>query len=1402
MKKPVWLIAFILCAISAHATFRTWVGGGANNKWSTAANWSPAGTPVNGDRLSLSVSGTTTVDDIIGLRLDELIVGNDQTILGTNAVLGTNWNVLVLDDDGDGIGITCGFGGGVNTVRVGIELGSSLTFESQAGLLLIGQPLNLNGHVLHLVTDAAVSTSVINFGDWDGRIFGSGVVHVESVNGSPSQHGDVQFSGSTGANNLTGFNFIRVHEYTYLTLKKIGGISINSRLEVGTNGTVDCSFNPQFAPSAEVVVYAGGRLLGGGEVHQMGTLEMHGNALVDSEGGTIVVRTNLIGDGTYGTPVIAGNLLLSNNVVLSTSGSATVDLDIPANIAGGSFSKTGVGVVVFRGTNTFTGTLSVNDGIVEARSPMAFGSTSGATWLNNGTIVLRGAAIGNEPLTCAGTEYRLDGLYGSLLFGYDNSSWAGTVTLNTNLVVYSGDTTTFSGSIQGPGGLDVFYDTVRLSGSAANTFTGPTWVHGLKLELNKSFNTPAVSPALIIGGVGNDTSEVRWLNSFQMPAVNSVTIYTNGLARITNFSELFGPLTFTGGRVNLGTSGTLNLTGTVTVNPSPEEAEIDGATSAGGLTLGLPTTCYMEYAATYGCDLSISSRITAGGINKIGSGILCLYGNSSYSGMNTISAGEIFALHNGALGNATAGTVVSNGATLSYGSSVTSIGDRVVLNGIGAYGPSYGALYADGTTTNSGQVSLGSSATIGVDSSGHFYIPSVMDGTGDLTKTGAGTLTLSGVNANTYLGQTFVNRGLMQLSKGGQVAIPNHVTIGTGQPGAPNATLRYLAGSSSAVVGNFTVNETGLLDFNGQSESFSLLGASFTLNGGGDVWLGGGTVTLPQGSLTVIEPGTSGASTIGNATNTGHVLLPANMFANTHTFAVNAAASPSGPELSIYANLEASSGTAHVIKSGAGTMRLSGNNTYTGQLAINDGKVTLASATATGAAGSSVIVNSNAVLAFEGSFTFNSETLNLNGTAPVQVIMGSGDVFWNGPVTLNKNSTIQIGAGGALETQNAITGSGTLTKTGAGQLYMSSGTANTYTNVTWVKEGDLLLNHTTINSTILGPLIIGDGVGGADADKVYVARVRQIANTVPVTIHSSGLLDIVSGKSDAFGALSGSGHVLLESSTDLEVGLDDGSSTFSGLITGSGNFWKHGTGTMILSGNNTHTGFTLVEGGGKLIINGSQPSSAVIVSNVATLGGSGTVGSITANNATISPGTSAGILSCASLSANSSDIVQIELNGLSPGSGHDQINVSGSVNLANAALNATLGFASAASNTFTIINKAGASTVGGTFQGLPQNAVFNISGIPFRISYTGGTGNDVVLTQLLPPPALTSMTLTGSNLRFSWPSNYTGFTLESNTNLNNSVWAIVSPSPVLSGTNYVVTNSVSGSQKYFRLRSP
>lgn len=69
-----------------------------------------------------------------------------------------------------------------------------------------------------------------------------------------------------------------------------------------------------------------------------------------------------------------------------------------------------------------------------------------------------------------------------------------------------------------------------------------------------------------------------------------------------------------------------------------------------------------------------------------------------------------------------------------------------------------------------------------------------------------------------------------------------------------------------------------------------------------------------------------------------------------------------------------------------------------------------------------------------------------------------------------------------------------------------------------------------------------------------------------------------------------------------------------------------------------------------------------------------------------------------------------------------------------------------------------------------------------------------------PPPRLSIQRSANTNVVLSWATSATGFTLESKTNLNTNIWNVVTNAPAVTGTNNVVTNPVSGSMRFYRLR--
>ncbi len=195
---------------------------------------------------------------------------------------------------------------------------------------------------------------------------------------------------------------------------------------------------------------------------------------------------------------------------------------------------------------------------------------------------------------------------------------------------------------------------------------------------------------------------------------------------------------------------------------------------------------------------------------------------------------------------------------------------------------------------------------------------------------------------------------------------------------------------------------------------------------------------------------------------------------------------------------------------------------------------------------------------------------------------------------------------------------------------------------------------------------------------------------------------------------------------------------------------------VYVSGNNPFTGSTVVNG--DWYIAGSLGSSSVDVTSTGGVRGTGTINApVTVENGGNLGAGRIGSLATGSLSLASGSAVTLAMAAPTPGS-YDQFNVQGNVSLGGATLNASLATAPNAGAQFEIIDNQGSNPVSSTFAGLPEGTVFSISGYPFRISYQGGDGNDVVLTALAPlaytagpitgpPPLALQLDNTGTNLQ-------------------------------------------------------
>jgi len=581
----------------------------------------------------------------------------------------------------------------------------------------------------------------------------------------------------------------------------------------------------------------------------------------------------------------------------------------------------------------------------------------------------------------------------------------------------------------------------------------------------------------------------------------------------------------------------------------------------------------------------------------------------------------------------------------------------------------------------------------------------------------------------------------------------NSITIsGSGYTVGGNATTLTGSLADSSVAGTNTIS-LGLTFAATRTVTVSNAATTLTISGvisgaGGLTKSGSGTVTLSAANtytgVTTINVGTiaiaadaglgaaPGAPTAGKLTFGGGTLRTTASFtvaANRGIALTGAGTISTDPGTTLtYGGIIA--GASPLTKAGTGTLIVSGANTYTGATAISAGTLQL---------GATNAVPSGSAVTVSGGATFD-----LRGFSD-----GIGSLAGAGTVTSGAAGAVTLTAGG----NNASTtfsgliqnGSGTvaLTKTGTGTLTLSG--ANTYSGATTVSAGVLdVQNNTALGATAGATTVAGgaalqlEGSGLVVAEPVTLngtgiaggGALRQVANTNTwsgaITLGSAARVNADAGTLTVSGGITNGGFL-------LTVGGAGNTTVSTTVISGTGGLTKDGTGTVTLSANNTYTGTTTVSAG-TLLVNGSQSSSAVSL-NGGTLGGTGTVGAITSTGSggSVAPGVGVGILASGNVNWSSgSPGFVVQLNGTTAGTGYDQLNVTGSVNLGGATLSGTLGFSPPNGTSFTIINNDGGDAVIGTFAGLPEGSTVVLSGQSLQISYVGGTGNDVVLSVVAP----------------------------------------------------------------------
>ncbi|MEI7782879.1 MAG: autotransporter-associated beta strand repeat-containing protein, partial [Betaproteobacteria bacterium] len=951
-----------------------------------------------------------------------------------------------------------------------------------------------------------------------------------------------------------------------------------SALTVNAGSVVD--YNTASVGSLGVPIANAGTIAFTGNSHVSVTGVISGTGAVTKAGAGTVTFS---GANTYsgGTTVSAGTLTAGSGSALGTGAvslgaSAVLDLTYSGTVALGSTLSMAAGSAITNSANTSNLTVAGASTLVGNVNTAGHQTYTGAVTLS-----------GNTTLTTLNTSQA--NTNGNITFGSTVDSSVGN---NHDLSVSNGSgSTVFGGAV----GASTSIGNLALNGTGSitlnanvttagnQTYSGPVTVAaGVTLTANDGLG----SMGIITNGNNNNsyyafgvpsTSNLAETNYYWVASGSSSASITS--ASNDNIGIMFFNNTGSLNGAGAGSSWCCyNYPVLVNAGKSNYLSSISVVSRGDGMTNRMPT-----FVSVYGSNTPFTSSYTytngMGNSNSISN--VAIQGTGYQQSNFTL-------LGSGAISFAAGGPSLSNSVSISSSSAYqyyqlvftttggTSSGvspnlaGPLALNAINLYGQSISntinfnqAVTANGALT----INAGSLSAAGLSAAGSVLINSRNDSTitgsisdgsaaASLTKSGAGTLSLSGTN--TFTGGTTIAAGTLQVGSGGTTgSLPGSVSnsgalvinrsnaltlsgdiSGTGsvtQAGTGTVTLsgtntysggttvsagtlQVGAGSTSGsiegdVVNNATLafDRSGNLSYSGVvsgTGAVTKAGSGTLLLSGANTYSGGTTVSA--GTLQVGAGGTSG-SIAGNVVNSA-------------TLAFNRSDALS------YAGVI--SGTGAVTKDGAGTITLTGANTYSGGTTVSAGTLAVGSGSALGTG--AVSLGASAIL-----------DLTYSGT----VALGSTLSMAAGSAITNSANTSNLSVAGASTLVGNVNTSGNQTYTGA--VTLSGDTTLTTLNTSQTNTNGTITFGATVDGTSSGAqsLTVTSGTGA-------VAFGSAVGNTAPLSAltitggtTSTGQTTTLGGNVTTSGNQTYGGNLILEANTSLTSTANSG----NGTVTIAGN---------------------------------------------------------------------------------------------------------------------------------------------------------------------------------------------------------------------------------------------------------
>lgn len=724
---------------------------------------------------------------------------------------------------------------------------------------------------------------------------------------------------------------------------------------------------------------------------------------------------------------------------------------------------------------------------------------------------------------------------------------------------------------------------------------------------------------------------------------------------------------------------TLTVNGTLQPNGPAESLVNAGATLAvSGILTGAGGTSPLRIEGSL--EVSASSQITlpttnapGGVITKSSAGTSTFSGTFANAGSMAVNAGTLRL--NQATGSSSGSVAIAAGAVLSHTSGAFTYSPTASISGAGdltvagatvtlSAGTTYGLdefIVSAGTLTLNQAYTIPTVTMTGgtINGPGNLVVTSLLAMSGGPVMAGGTSVTttlVSSANASLSVpsGTLFLGRTL-SIEAGASVLLSGNgaVTSGGGGSGAiNNAGLIIVSGNSQ-----ITVPITNTVSGTMRKSSTGTTTLSGILTNSGEMWVDAGTLRLAGATTTV-----SGTFRVAD----GAVL----------THATGSAT---------YGSIAAISGSGEMIVAGA-TVTLSAGTRYdldafqvtAGTLTLND-SYTIPTVSLTGAT-----INGPGHLTVTSLLTVGANSTMAGGAAAVTNVTSGATArisLASGNMSLSRTLSFASGATASIE------GNGTITSGGPNTASIVNGgalaiTGNSTIVVPLTNQATGTITKSSSGTTTLGAALTNNG------DLTVAAGLLNASGTFA---NYNQATDILSGGSYVVaGTLRFVGADVVTNQATIVV---DG--TLSQIQDGSGldafrNFTTN-VGSLTITGGRTLTLPKALTSTGAITVGSASTLAAPSVTvNSGTLSGRGTVAAPVSNGGTVLPGTSPGILTITgSYTQTAGGHLDIEIGGDIPGTGHDQLNITGAATLDGTLnLSATGGFAPSIGQTFTILTYA------------------------------------------------------------------------------------------------------------------